>query len=250
VKKILITGNILLLILSGFLFVRGKFWDKSIKYIYETLGKKNTFSYEMNRHYKVKADQHRSYNTHADIVMFGDSMMELADWNEILGISPVANRGISGDITEGMLKRIDTVLNLKPKICFFSGSMNDNTHRVSFSKTLSNIRQIAGRLKENGVTVIFHSVLYTGDLFFDHERANIFVPMINAEIKKLCDGKDIIYLDMNELLCPGGILKREYTYDGLHLNPDGYKIWGGEVNKILAALQINGNQIMPEVKNE
>ena len=45
--------------------------------------------------------------------------------------------------------------------------------------------------------------------------------------------ESIEYLDINSLVSKNGFLKNELTYDGLHLNAEGYSLWIPEVEKIL-----------------
>lgn len=58
--------------------------------------------------------------------------------------------------------------------------------------------------------------------YFNKKRVDTF----NKEIKKLCDGKKIIYIDLNTDLCDSnGYLKAEYGSDGVHMLKSGYQIW-------------------------
>ena len=86
-----------------FLFFAGNFPEKILNYCEAKLDIKDKYTYDKNYLYQVRKDQHMSYKIQADIVMLGDSMTEFAEWNELLGRNDVVNRGIRGDITEGML---------------------------------------------------------------------------------------------------------------------------------------------------
>ena len=62
----------------------------------------------------------------------------------------------------------------------------------------------------------------------------------NEEIRKLdkllfdyARKQSIEYLDINSLVSQNGFLKNDLTYDGLHLNAEGYAFWVPEVEKIL-----------------
>ena len=43
------------------------------------------------------------------IVMLGDSITDEGQWDELLNNSKVQNRGISGDTTDGVLDRLDSI---------------------------------------------------------------------------------------------------------------------------------------------
>ena len=119
----------------------------------------------MNPNYYPKKEQFDMISGQFDIVMLGNSITEQIDWNELLGRNDIANRGISGDITEGMLLRMDSVLKLKPSLCFFMGGVNDITRRVSYEKILNNITEIIHVLSAEGIETVIQSVLYTENRF-------------------------------------------------------------------------------------
>ena len=57
--------------------------------------------------YEFKVQLYESYpKSKNDIVFLGNSITDRVDWNELLGKSNVRNRGISGDITFGVLQRL------------------------------------------------------------------------------------------------------------------------------------------------
>ena len=60
--------------------------------------------------YALKTGQFRSYpNSRKDIIFLGNSITAGTDWSELLGNPHARNRGISGDITFGILGRLDEV---------------------------------------------------------------------------------------------------------------------------------------------
>jgi len=224
-KKWLIISNIILLAVVTILLIRGNYKGRTEKFLQNKLEMKDTYSYDMNPIYKRETEKFMLYDKQADIVMLGNSITEQADWNELLKRNDVINRGISGDITEGMLMRLSSVLKAKPKYCFFMGGINDITRRVSYDKTLKNIKKIAEELKANGITPVIQSVLYTEIRFDGYEYNNPIVTILNEDLKKYCAEKEIIFLDLNEYLSANSMLKSEYSDDGLHLNSSGYAAW-------------------------
>ena len=49
---------------------------------------------------------------------------------------------------------------------------------------------------------------------------------VNAELRKLVDGKRVLWLDFGDKLRgPDGKLRKEFCCDGVHPNDAGYKIW-------------------------
>ncbi len=61
-----------------------------------------------------------------EIVFIGNSLTEQgADWSIKFGIRGVRNRGIAGDVTDGVLKRLDEIIYYKPKSVFLLIGVND-----------------------------------------------------------------------------------------------------------------------------
>ena len=198
------------------------------------------YNYLDNPKYKPKSENFMLFNKQADIVMLGNSITAGINWNELLGRKDIANRGINGDITEGMLNRMNSVLKTKPKVCFFLGGINDLTRRVYPESTTTNIKSIINTLLDNSIKPVLQSIIYTEKRFYDFEHNNKYVTIINDELKKFATEKNILFLDLNKHLSENNLLKAEYTHDGLHLNAEGYVVWG----KIVKDLIENGELII------
>src|SRR5262245_42569936 len=61
----------------------------------------------------------------ADVIMLGDSITEKIDWRELFPGVSILNRGIGGDTSAGVLKRLDEVIARHPKIVFLMVGVND-----------------------------------------------------------------------------------------------------------------------------
>jgi hypothetical protein len=57
--------------------------------------------------------------------MLGDSITTLTDWKALLPSFDVANRGIPGDTTKGVLERIDNIISMSPKCVAVMLVVND-----------------------------------------------------------------------------------------------------------------------------
>jgi len=194
---------------------------------------KDYYTYDMNRNYKEKTELHLSYRGNADIVMFGNSITEMAEWNELLNRTDIVNRGISGDITSGMLNRIETVTMVEPRVCFILGGINDILKNVSMDSTVSNINKIVIILKNDSVRPVIQSVIYTGSDYPNFSRINEEVFKINNELINIAKTNEIEFIDLNKYLSENNCLKKDYTHDGLHLNAQGYRVWSKILNEFL-----------------
>ncbi len=163
-----------------------------------------------------------SFSQLADVVMFGDSITEAPPWHEIFTDVKIVNRGIGGDITRGMLARIDTVLRLKPKKVFVMAGINDLNLGYDIDGILQRYENIVGAFADNGVEVFVQSTLYVGERL---KAVNKSVELLNNKLSIMCQCRDITFIDLATVLCPGGILPITHSYDDLHLNGVAYEKW-------------------------
>jgi lysophospholipase L1-like esterase len=205
--------------------------------------------YQKNPVYKQRVEMFKLNKlNHPDIVMFGDSHTQGANWNELLGKYKVVNRGIAGDDTQGMLARINSVINLHPKIVVVQGGINDIYNWVPTDVVFKNLKRIITIIKKSGAKPIVVSVIFSGrkwgEDWIKMHRPDIDVPKYNKErneevqklnrlLKDFCAKNNVEFVDINKYLSNGNFLKDEYSRDNLHLNAKGYRIWRRELLKAI-----------------
>ncbi|SFF35206.1 GDSL-type esterase/lipase family protein [Sunxiuqinia elliptica] len=167
-----------------------------------------------------------------DIIFLGNSITDGAEWAELFDNPRVKNRGISGDITSGILDRLDPIVKGKPAKLFLLIGINDVSRGISVDSIVGNIRLILERIQlESPKTRIYlQSVLPVNDAFDNfkkHASRWAMVPEINVELKKLASEKQLIYIDLFSHFtdASGAKLNPDYTNDGLHLMGEGYLKW-------------------------
>lgn len=183
--------------------------------------------YLKNKIYQVQLSEQEVYKTtQADYVMLGDSITYGVQWNELMGIEGIVNRGIAGDSTEGMLKRLDTVIKLKPKIVFIMAGINDILSNVTTpEETYKNYRTIVEKLEANGIKVVMTSTLFTSTKVKNYKDINARVKKLNYMLSIMAVEKWIPYKDLNAKLAPKGHLEEKFTSDGIHLVGAAYEQW-------------------------
>jgi hypothetical protein len=77
--------------------------------------------------------------TNADIIFIGNSITEGAEWSELLGDNRIKNRGISGDVSAGVINRIGEVAQRKPAKVFLMIGVNDLSRGIAPDSVLKNI---------------------------------------------------------------------------------------------------------------
>lgn len=188
--------------------------------------------------YALKVEQFRSYpNSTKDIIFLGNSITEYTQWNELLGRSDVRNRGISGDITFGVLQRLDEVTEGKPAKVFILIGVNDISRNIPDSIVLRNYATMIQRIKKESpaTKIYFHTLLPVNDEFTQHKRhydKGDHILYVNEELKKLAAKEKITLIDLYpHFLNTDKKLDKNYTIDGLHLNAKGYQLWADILKK-------------------
>jgi len=172
------------------------------------------------------------------IVMLGNSITDGFMTNEYLPEYKIINRGISGDITQGLLDRLaSSVVALKPSMLFIMIGTNDIARGFSDSLILANYETLVQEIstKSPKTKIVIESILPTRNR---PERSNERIDTLNRKLKEFADQHRVEYLDLQSLFKDReGNLGEEYSLDGLHLNGAAYTIWAEELKKRIIAGQ-------------
>ncbi|MEZ8794053.1 SGNH/GDSL hydrolase family protein [Vibrio splendidus] len=183
--------------------------------------------------YIMTSDNHRHFSPNADLVMFGDSITEWAPWADIFRDASMVNRGLAGDTTTGMLRRIDTTLNVKPKVVCFMAGINDLAQGYDVDHIYQNYIDMLKVWQENDIRILVQSTLYVGSKL---QGLNPSVELLNTKISEYCAQQGIAFLDVNSVLSPNQLLSNEYSCDDLHLNAKAYQVWAEVLQPTVAEL--------------
>ncbi|SDJ25926.1 Lysophospholipase L1 [Pedobacter sp. ok626] len=171
-----------------------------------------------------------------DFVFLGNSITAGTDWAKLLGLPNAKNRGISGDITFGVLERLDQVISGKPSKVFVLIGINDVSRNIPDSIILRNYKNIISRIKSGSkkTKIYFYTLLPVNssfNKFKNHYGKDEHILWLNSEIRKLADKKVTIIDLYPEFLDSENHLKANLTHDGLHLKPEGYQVWAEVLKK-------------------
>lgn len=195
--------------------------------------------YKRNDNFIVQMQMFALYKIqNAKIVFLGNSHSYNANWNELLGRADIANRGIVADITSGYLHRIDYILNLKPTVCFVEGGVNDFYSKFTVDEVFNNLKSVSEILKSKNIIPIFTTTFPVATNRETAKLINNQIQQLNLLLTKYCKDNNIELIDINPQITINDFLKPELTYDGLHLNAYGYKIWIPEIEDCLKKLNI------------
>jgi lysophospholipase L1-like esterase len=149
----------------------------------------------------------------------------------------VANFGIAGDTTQGVLFRLRNGegQGIKPRAVMLMIGTN-NTGRNSAAEIAEGIGAVVLELQKDfpDARVLLLAVFPRGRAT-DPVRNTI--ADINKSIARLDDGKKVFYLDIGKgFLDASGNIPADVMSDGLHPTAKGYEIWAQAVAEPLAAL--------------
>ena len=165
-----------------------------------------------------------------DAVFVGDSITERSLWNELFPGKLVVNRGIERDTTKGLLKRLDGIIDLKPKQIFLLIGVNDLIYDKKTKDTIENYEQIILKLQEQApdAELFIQSILPVKE--GTRELENKTINALNEQIQVLAATHQVAYIDIHhKLKNESGVLEPTYTEDGLHLNGKAYMVWVDEI---------------------
>ena len=190
----------------------------------------NAWTIQDDPYYKHKKSQFQmlSQNTKYTTVMLGDSITDEGQWDELLDNPLVQNRGISGDTTDGVLERLDSI-NKSIKQVFIMIGVNDIMRGKEVDEVYSNYLKIIKFFQDRNIKVYIQSTLFIGER--RAENFNIKVEDLDKRLEKYASENSITFINLNPILAPNKILKKEFTFDDLHLNGTAYKLWAQEIRK-------------------
>lgn len=177
------------------------------------------------------------------IVLLGDSMMDYFKTENYFLNDNIINRGIGGDTTDGVLKRLDQIIKIKPSVVLLSiGSNNITRYHNSANEIVKKILQIKYEL-ENNIPDVKVYVLTLTPVLRDSEITNkIYMQTRNNDIIDEINDELAVYtkvVDTNWILKDqNNNLKLEYTYDGLHLSELGYQVYSNAIAESVSELKL------------
>lgn len=165
------------------------------------------------------------------IVFLGNSLTHGCEWHELLGMPNVLNRGINGDIAEGIDLRLDGILHGRPAKIFLMCGANDVSHDLSADSIASAVEGLVDRIiNESPSTRLYlQSMLPINNSFGRYKKMTgkeQVIRDINTRLEAMAARKGITWINLYPLLADAdGNLRADLTNDGLHLLGPAYLIW-------------------------
>lgn len=186
-----------------------------------------------NGHYRDRIDFFSSLPSQtAPIIFLGNSITEAGDWTDVLPGLPVVNRGISGDITFGVLARYDDLLKTSPEKIFLLIGVNDLKREIPIPDIIENYEKIIRLTLENKhpTKLYIQSVLPINRELIPESFSKVTnnnIKVLNHRLKKLTESyPEVSYIDLWPVFADEKqSLKKSLTNDGIHLKPIAYYHW-------------------------
>lgn len=209
----------------------------------ETMGK--FFEMKMKMDKESRLDRFRKLNPlmkKGQILFTGSSLMEQFPIDELkmnMDVDKIIyNRGIGGFTTDEFLENIDLML-LEPEASkvFINIGTNDinemfGANGTWLDKLINNYDAILAQLKEKQPNCEVYMMAYypanidvitEKNIFFAKTRTLENMQKANDAVKALAEKYGYHFIDVNEGLADeNGLLKREYTVEGVHMYPAAY----------------------------
>ena len=218
----------------------GPIFDTSTLYPSADLG--NPYHNDWSRgHYKERIAVFKANPLQfGDIVFIGNSITELVngngnegDWSSRLGNSKIKNRGISGDVSLGVLNRVKEISYYKASKVFLKIGINDLFRNdLTPEIVANNIKLIVEEIhKDSPKTIIYvQTILPTRDNSPPKEK----IIATNAILKAMTPSNNLKIIDLFSVFSnSNNLMKSGLTWDNLHLNETGYDLWEDSIRELV-----------------
>lgn len=166
------------------------------------------------------------------IVMFGNSITNGCEWHELFSDPRVVNRGISGDTVDGLMKRLDAVVDGRPAKIFLLVGVNDVSHDLSADSIATAIMGLLTAIRERTPSTRLYVQSLLPFNYADFGRYSRLkgkeqvVRDINALLRPAAEAAGAVFIDLYPHFADqAGNLRADWTNDGLHLTGPAYLVW-------------------------
>lgn len=174
-------------------------------------------------------------------IFFGNSLTEMFDVQGYFNDTTILNCGIVGDFSEGLLKRSDAIIKLKPQKLFIEIGINDMIEKISLSEICSNYEALLIKIKkESPMTKIYIQsnlpvIINRPSLLTNDKDVNDLVVEQNKNLQALAKKYNCTFIDIYSEMAKEKDKPSLFIWDGIHLTPKAYAIWTSTVKPYLVS---------------
>ncbi len=165
------------------------------------------------------------------IIFCGNSITDGGEWQEIFNDINIINRGISGDVIQGVLDRMDELTRHQPSKLFLLIGVNDLSKGASTKYIAEKIKEFTERfLQKSPATKIYiQSILPVTPVynkFPTHTNKTDSILALNKMLAALPKKYRVDFIDLfSSFAGHANQMDSSLTNDGLHLKGKGYMLW-------------------------
>lgn len=171
------------------------------------------------------------------IVFFGDSITAGNQWGEFFPGKTIKNRGIGSEPAYRMVERLNSVVNIHPEKFFIMAGINDLSEGRTVDEVVESFSSILNTMSQQSpdTKVFIQSVLPVNKLKFNPTIAtNEQIASLNSKLAELSKEYNATFINLYPLFLDGNQqLNEKYTFDGLHVNGEGYAIWINQIKELV-----------------
>lgn len=171
------------------------------------------------------------------LIFLGDSQIERGFWSEWWARGDILNRGIGSQTTRGITGYLDEVARHQPRLIVLECGTNDLATGTSVEAVAGLYAELLRELSTHAPSALLwpQSVLPAHPIRWrshslaqatrECEKLNAQIQELNALLAPVAAKRGLPFLDVSAVLEENGELNRAYTFDGTHLNGEGYRVW-------------------------
>ena len=173
----------------------------------------------------------------------------LANWKQNFHGWNAGNFGWGGDTVQNILWRLENgeLEGVHPKVIVLMAGTNNvgNVPPAGDAEAVAKVEEVTQgiasvldvmRRKAPEATIVLTAITPRND----GRAGTAVMPLIdriNADLAKICDGRRVRFVNINDKLADrDGTLREGVTVDGLHLSVKGYQIWADALKPILTEI--------------
>lgn len=165
------------------------------------------------------------------IVFLGNSLTHGCEWHELFGMPQIKNRGINGDVIEGLRQRLPAVTEGRPAKIFLLCGVNDISHDLTADSIAAALGQLIVEIRAaTPATSLYVESLLPIDSRVGRYKAitgkEDVVRQVNALLQPVVENAGATWINVYPAFADDeGYLRKDLSNDGLHLLGPGYIIW-------------------------
>ncbi len=168
------------------------------------------------------------------IVFVGDSITAGGQWQEWFPEYSVSVEATPGDVTDRLVERLPAIIDLQPETMAILIGANDFGQNRSVEYVVRSIEYFLAMVRQDvpGSRTLVQSIMPRGREYSSD------IQDANRHLRQYAQNVHAQYLDLwPAMATEEGELRPELTTDRLHLTPEGYEAWLGELRPALERLR-------------